>query len=590
MARLLSSPAFIRSDKAELAEIERWYREMLASTPPPEPVAWDPVRIGPTWQYDDGWALPEATLGWQNLAWSGLRLTHKGKPWRYTPEQARFLLWYYAVDESGQPEYHSAVLQRLKGWGKDPLAATVSAQAALGPTVFDHWDGDRPVGRPHESAWVQVVAVSLEQTKNTFKLFPGLFGADTRRYYGIQVGKENVWAMGDTRHIQAVTSSPLALEGGRPSQIIRNETQNWNSSNGGHEMAGVIEGNSAKSEVDTPARMLDICNAYRPGEDSVGQRVREAYESTLGRDGEPAEFEEFGLLYDSLEAPPEAPLTLAAAPDVVKSVRGDAVWLQADGRITKSIANPSNSPSESRRKWYNQITAAEDSWTEPNEWDPLRDTEKVVEPGEEIVMFLDCSKSDDATGLVGVRMSDGHVFTMGMWQRPPGKRGEGWLAPREDVDGVVDHAMSTYRVLGFFGDPAHTLDDETMDRYWDPMFDKWHQKYRGKLRIWASGSKGGKGHSVMFDMSERANSKLIAEAVGFTLEEIRSGQFTQDGDARLRRHVLNARRYPVAGYVSIAKDRRDSKNKIDLAVCMVGARMVRRMILNSAAKKGGRVW
>jgi len=182
------------------------------------------------------------------------------------------------------------------------------------------------------------------------------------------------------------------------------------------------------------------------------------------------------------------------------------------------------------------------------------------------------------------------VFTLGMWQRPPGKRGEGWLAPREEVDAVVDHAFETYRVVAFFGDPSHTLDDETMDRYWDPLFDKWHQKYRSRLKLWASGVKGGKGHAVMFDMTDRSKSKLIAEAVGFTLEEIRSGEFTHDGDPRLRRHVLNARRYPVAGYVSIAKDRKDSKNKIDLAVCMVGARMARRMVLNSGSKKGGRVW
>ena len=42
--------------------------------------------------------------------------------------------------------------------------------------------------------------------------------------------------------------------------------------------------------------------------------------------------------------------------------------------------------------------------------------------------------------------------------------------------------------------------------------------------------------------------------------------------------------------MSIAKDRADSKNKIDLAICMVGARMARRRVLNSGKKQGGRVW
>jgi hypothetical protein len=111
------------------------------------------------------------------------------------------------------------------------------------------------------------------------KLFPSLISPEARRHYGIQVGKRTCTASGDTRQIQAVTASPLAIEGGRPTLIIRNETQNWNASNGGHDMAGAIEGNAAKSEGGA-ARMLDICNAYRPGEDSVGQRVREGWDAT----------------------------------------------------------------------------------------------------------------------------------------------------------------------------------------------------------------------------------------------------------------------------------------------------------------------
>lgn len=589
MARLLSAaPAFIKNRSDEAEEIKRWYRSALADTLPPIGLQWEPVKVGPTWQYENGWVLPEFSLGWEALAFAGQWLTHRGKPWKYTMEQARFVLWFHALNADGTHVSHSAVLQRLKGWGKDPFAAVESTNTLVGPLEFDHWGKDgQPVGRQVTDAWVQIAAVSLDQTKNTMKIFPGLIPAETRRHFGIQIGKQNVWARGDAAQIEAVTASPLAIEGGRPKLIIRAETQNWNSSNGGHDMAGAMEGNAAKSEVGTPARILDICNAYRPGEDSVGQRQREAWDDTQGDD---ARSLDYGLLYDSLEAPPEAPLTADAAPAVVEAVRGDSVWLDAGGRILKSILNPLNSPSESRRKWYNQVTAAEDAWTEPNEFDPLKDDSVVVEPGEEIAMFLDCSKSDDATGLVGVRMSDGHVFTLGMWQRPPGKRGEGWLAPREEVDGVVAHAFDTFRVVAFFGDPSHTLDDETLDSYWDLLFDKWHREYGRRLKVWASGTKGGKGHAVMFDMTDRANAKAIAEAVSFTLREIQDAQFTHDGDPRLRRHVLNARRYPVAGFVSIAKDRADSKNKIDLAVCMVGARMARRRVLNSGKKQGGRVW
>ena len=82
-----------------------------------------PTRIGPVWQKDEAgdWLLPEHTLGWEILGWVSTRLTNDdGDVWIATPEQARFLLWYYAIDRSGKFRYRKGVLQRLKGWGKRP--------------------------------------------------------------------------------------------------------------------------------------------------------------------------------------------------------------------------------------------------------------------------------------------------------------------------------------------------------------------------------------------------------------------------------------------------------------------------------------
>ncbi len=583
-----AGPAFIPSRERDYAEIIAWYRDRLAATPPLTGLEWEPVRIGPTWQWDNGWVLPELTLGWDRLAWCGYWLRGKGrKPWVFTMEQARFILWYDALETDGQAatnQFHSAAFQRLKGHGKDPIAACIGASSLHAPVVFDHFDGDRPVGRDEPDAWTQIIAVSQDQTKNTMKLFPSLISPEARDHYGIQIGRLNVWSDGDRRQVEAITSSVMAVEGGRPKQIVCNEIQNWNSSNGGHDMIGAIRGNAAKAETSAPARVLYIFNAYRPGEDSVAQRIREGWEATQGDEATQVEY---GLMYDSLEAPPEAPLTAEAAPSVVESIRGDSDWLDTK-RIVKDILDPTNPPSESRRKWYNQITAAEDDYTTPQLWDPLRDVEKTIARADACVLALDCSKSDDATFLLLIRIDDGHVRTLGMWQRPPGERGKGWLAPREKVDAAVVEAFAAHNIVAFFADPSHVLEDETKERYWDSLFDTWHRRYAKRLKVWARPGKSG--HAVMFDMTHPEAHNRFVEQVQLTEDEIEAGAFTHDGDARLRTHMLNAKRIPTRHGMSIGKDHRESKRKMDGAATLNIGRLARRTYLNQNTKRGGQVW
>lgn len=85
----------------------------------------DPNYIGPVWQRDDQgeWVLPARTLGWTILGWCSRWLNAKEStqdhrvPWTFTPEQARFILHFYALDDYGRFQYRRGLLQRLKGWG-----------------------------------------------------------------------------------------------------------------------------------------------------------------------------------------------------------------------------------------------------------------------------------------------------------------------------------------------------------------------------------------------------------------------------------------------------------------------------------------
>jgi len=600
------SPALlIRHD---YRHIIAWYRETLPKAPPPRPVRWwdekaeafvteDPIRIGRSWEWtpEDGWALPEHSMGWEMLGWCGYWLRdNAGQEWQFTPEQARFALWYDELDDTGRILHRNGVLQRLKGWGKDPFACGMSCFRAFGPTTFDHWGSDgHPVGRDEEAAWVQVTAVSKEQTKNTMKLFPVMVSKEAVKHFGIQIGRGNVWGLGDSRQIEATSSNWAAIEGNRVTQAIRNEPQNWTDRFEGHELAGAIDGNATKMR----GRILDIENAYRPGQDSVAERVREAWEATQAGGERKATARSFGLYYDSLEAPAAAPLTEDAAPGVLEVVRGDSTWLDIPS-LVESILNGSNTPSESRRKWYNQITATADAWTTPQEFDNCYRDEKP-EPGEPILLFGDGSKSDDNTAAVGVRISDGMVFPVGVWVPDKVKEGQREISlpvDRGQVDLDIRRWLTDYDVWGFWFDPSDARDDETGERYWEPYLDGWARDFRTKLRRMPAVKTGPSQHLITWDMRNPMHLKQHTEACERTATDLRDQTLFHccprpEGRRRggigvlVRQHVLNARRRPNKFGIGVGKKHRQSRQKVDAAVCMIGARMMWNQH-NQAERKG----
>lgn len=131
----------------------------------------EPWAIGPTWTRDeDGrFIMPEYSLGWGALNWMYENLLtpggpYAGHPFMPTLEQARFIVWWYAVDENGRWTYRSGTLRRLKGWGKDPLAGALALFELVGPAEFSHFDEDgNAVGKPKYDPWVQIAAVSQDQ-------------------------------------------------------------------------------------------------------------------------------------------------------------------------------------------------------------------------------------------------------------------------------------------------------------------------------------------------------------------------------------------------------------------------------------------
>jgi hypothetical protein len=466
----------------------------------------------------------------------------------------------------------------MKGAGKDVIAAAMSLAELCGPVAFSHFDesGD-PVGKPRFNAWVQLAAVSYEQTKNTRMLFPALITDHMKNTFKLEVGKTIIYS-GAGGRIESLTSSPFAAEGNRPTFVVLNECQYFFEANSGHALAQVIEGNVTKVQG---SRKLSICNAHVPGMDSVAERDWDAFQRVKAGDAI-----DTGVLYDSLEAPAGTPVSEIPAKDVdpdgheqglkrlregIEIARGDAVWLPVNS-IMDSILDTRNSVSESRRKYLNQVNAAEDSWISPQEWDRCAVTSEALalKANDRITLGFDGSKSSDWSALVACRVEDGFLTPIKVWNP---KRYPNEEIPRDDVDATVRACFEQFDVVAFRADVKE----------FENYVDTWGRDFRRQLKINAS-----RGHPVAFDM--RGQKKPFSLDCESFLEAVLEEEICHSGDPILRQHVLNAKRHPTNwGAVSIRKVSRDSSRKIDAAVCAVLAFGARREYLNSKKVRTGHV-
>jgi hypothetical protein len=503
------------------------------------------------------------TLGWEVIAWMEWALAAPDRadyePFRLTQEQAQFVLNFYALEaRSGQRRYRRGMLSRPKGWGKSPLLSGIAAAEALGPVVPAGWDAKgQPVGKPWvevRTPLVQVCAVSEDQTANCWSpllemlrdgpatdLFVGLDPMET--FINLPRGR-----------VEYVTSSPTSREGNRPVFAVLDQTESWVVSNGGTKMAATVRRNLGK----TGGHSIEAPNAFVPGEGSVAESSME-YARRIAE----GHARDDGLLVDHREAPPA---TDFSDPDSLRAglvhAYGDSAmeaggWVDLD-RIMAEVWDPDTDPQDARRYYGNQVTHATDSWLSEPELLAVARTDVGVRLQDQVVLGFDGSRqrSDavtDATALIGCRVSDGHLFTVQVWEPPPGAAGKGWRVPTGEVDLMVHEAFRKWRVVGMFCDPAK----------WDTWVASWEARYSTRLRVKASQS-----HPMEWWMTG-GRTGLIVRALDEFHSAVVDGELTYDGSGALTRHLLNARRRVTRSGITIAKPHPESPLKIDAAVAAV---------------------
>jgi phage terminase large subunit-like protein len=463
-----------------------------------------------------------------------------GKPWQFTPEQAMFLYNWYAVDKNGRFVYRYGMLRRMKGWGKDPMGAALACVEFVGPCRFSHMEGGKPVAKQHPAAWVQTAAVSRDQTRNTMTLFPSMISPWLQEQFQIDIGKEIIYAEKGKRRIEAVTSSPRALEGGRATFILKNETHHWRGPNEGHEMAAVIARNAGKSR-DGSSRILAISNAHAPGEDSDAEHDYEAWKkvSQLER---PAD-----MLYDSLEAPETDLADDQELRAGLLAARGQSEWLDVD-RLMAEIRDPRTTPAMARRFYLNQIVAEEDKPFDAAKFGELK-REHPVPPNAQITLGFDGSLTRDHTALIGTEIETNHQWVVGYWEPRENPNGDITI-DFDEVDQTVDYAFKRWRVWRMYADPYR----------WGSYLAKWAGLY---------------GADHISSRSTTSYRQMANDCAKYRIA-IERAELTHDGDPRLVGAVSNSHKHMHAFrddndelMWTIQKERQDSPLKIDAAVAAV---------------------
>ncbi len=193
-----------------------------------------------------------------------------------------------------------------------------------------------------------------------------------------------------------------------------------------------------------------------------------------------------------------------------------------------------------RRYHLNQRVAEAGAWMPPGAWEACGEPGGIAD-GADVVVALDGSFSQDATGLVAATVSERpHLDVVALWEPPTGD--PEYRVPVHAVEQAIREACRRWNVREVVADP-----------------------YRWTRTLQALEAEG----LPMVEMPQSA--QRMSPATTGLYEAVVNREVSHSGDPDLARHVANAHVRDDGRGVRLAKKRRESRRRIDLAVCAVMA-------------------
>lgn len=477
------------------------------------------------------------TLGWGVLNWCSTYLAHpdsdpnEGKPWTFYPEQALFILRFYAVDENGKWVYERAVLERPKKWGKSPLLASLCCVELLGPVRFSHFDDSgSPVGKRVPVPLIQIAAISEDQANNTYNcVMPMLLNGQAASVYGLTDNhvmlSKVITDSGGV--IQKVTASPRGRQGQRITFAVLDETHLWIPSEHGPELYEAINNNA----VGMNSRVVETTNAPVPGEGSVAEASHNAVEALQ----EKYEGQEPPILLDTRNVDIVDVYDESEAVPALQFVYGDSAIERGGhvdiGRIYRHICDPSTLEHSARRFFFNQRLSGKAAWLNKLVWESCRDPKKKLRRTDSIALGFKATK--DSTGIVACRLDDGALFVMDYWENPGTKD---WEQPHKKIDASIRKLLDDRDVALVYCEPTR----------WEDIIDRWHADYDIVEKFWWSSklnnARAVEGFEAAVDEKRLSHNSdiLTTHVYNAQIEEFSQGHTIRKETPKSSRHIALA--------------------------------------------------
>lgn len=527
-------------------------------------------------------------------------------------EFAGFVTDCYALLPEGKRCYDHCFLSRPKGTNKSGLASYLALFEALGPCRFvgfaeggetytDPWDlgfeyvyeKGEPMGKPVHVPMIRIMATEEGQTGNVYDtIYFNLTDDDCPLSHipGIDPGRTRVY-LPNGGFVMPSTASSAAKDGGKETFVVFDESHLYNNPEL-RRMHTTVTRNLVKLRgTASEPWYIETTTMFAPGEDSIAETTFR--EAELIRENKKKRGR-IRMLYDHRWGDCPDLTVEEQLIEAIKEAFGEAIEWNDIPSIVDEFYSLKADPADSRRYFLNAETSSKDTWLPLRAIDACKDATRSLQPGDVVTLGFDGSINDDSTALVACRVSDGHLELLHIDERPadlPPHRE--WSVDEPAVDAAVQQAFKTYRVVGFYCDPA----------MWSSWIATWHRRWEKQLKARATAGK-----PLEFRANIRTRMAAAVEAFYLAVKSTAKGVATGDPTLRvlsivppedrpegdenkpliLRRHLANCYIRKTTEGDLLRKELPKSPRKIDAAMSSVLAFQARNDAIKAGVKTGPR--